>query len=729
MTKQDSFPLLGDDAKSEPRDDSVRFEAAKKKHDDLSAQIRHHDKKYFHDDAPDITDAEYDALRQELLSIEKQFPALVTAESPSQKVGAAPAEGFQKIEHRVPMLSLSNAFSREDVEEFVNRARKFLGLAPDEALAIFAEQKIDGSSCSLRYEGGVLVSAATRGDGQVGEDITRNVMTIADIPKSLPDGAPESIDIRGEIYMPHQAFQALNKAREANGEALFANPRNAAAGSLRQLDPSITAQRKLAFFAYSLGESSERVADSQSALMKRLEEWGFALSHPQGVYETMDDLMGFYDQINAQRADLDYDIDGIVYKVNDFELQKRLGFVSRAPRWATAHKFAAEQAITTLEAIKIQVGRTGALTPVAELTPVTVGGVVVSRATLHNEDEIERKSLHIGDKVFVQRAGDVIPKITCVAQAAPEAKRQAFTMPDQCPICGSAALREEGEAVRRCIGGLFCSAQAEQKLIHFIARDAMNIDGLGKRSVQEFFKEGRLKTPVDIFMLEDREKGSLTPLKTKEGWGAQSVKNLFDSINKARNIPLHRFLFALGIPHVGQATAKRLAAHYKTLDALLDAMKKAHYFSQHQGKVKDLLADADEGALSAFEDLRSIEDIGDIVAVETIRFFNEAHNLEVIDALASEHLTIAPHAEIKTNDASPFAGKTMVFTGTLEQMTRAEAKARAEALGAKISGSVSGKTDFVVVGKDAGSKLKKAQELGVTVLSETEWVAQSAQAS
>lgn len=680
---------------------------ARARHAKLMKDIKAHDKAYFQKDAPEISDAEYDKLRRELEALEAQYPDLITPNSPTQSVGAAPAEGFSKIRHAVPMLSLGNAFSEDDIHDFMARIRRFLNMADDAPLDIFAEQKIDGSSCSLRYENRRLVSAATRGDGQIGEDITANIKTIDNIPQHLPDGAPDIIEIRGEVYMPKSSFLKLNETRRAQGEQVFANPRNAAAGSLRQLDASVTAQRHLAFFAYSCGELSAPIAATQEELVQKLEAYGFATAHPHGMIRNVAEMMNYYSDIETRRPDLEYDIDGIVYKVNDFELQERLGFVSRAPRWAIAHKFPAEKAVTTLQDIKIQVGRTGALTPVAKLDPVTVGGVVVSRATLHNEDEIMRKDVHIGDKVTLERAGDVIPKILGVAEKAKT--RTAYVFPDHCPVCGAIAIREEGEAVRRCTGGLFCEAQAMQRLKHFISRNAMNIDGLGGRTIEQFWEDGLIRSPVDIYTLEQRDKDSLTPIRNKEGWGVQSAQNLFDSINKSRDITFDRFLFALGIRQIGQATAKRLALHYGDIETLEQAMKDA----ARREKM--------EYTPEAYEDLISIEDIGPAVADDLIGFFSEDHNRDIVHELTRKHLSIRPAAAPRTQDHE-FSGKTLVFTGTLEKMGRSEAKAKAESLGAKVSGSVSKKTDFVIVGVDAGSKAKKATELGVPTLTEDEWL-------
>lgn len=664
-------------------------EDAKAKHRKLVADIRRHDTLYHQKDSPEITDAAYDRLRQELEKLEAEHPDLITPDSPTQTVGASVAEGFSKIKHSLPMLSLGNAFEDADVEDFIARVKKFLNI---EEIEIFAEQKIDGSSCSIRYENRHLVSAATRGDGQVGEDITANIRTIKNIPNSLPDDAPDIIEVRGEVYMPTSSFEALNAQREQDGQQLFANPRNAAAGSLRQLDSSVTAHRNLKFFGYALGEISKSVADTQMGIREKLQSWGFDVPDPVAVVGNVQKLLDYYAHIMKIRAELEYDIDGIVYKVNDLALQERLGFVSRAPRWAIAHKFPAEQAITTLKAITIQVGRTGALTPVAELEPITVGGVVVSRATLHNEDEIARKDIRVGDKVRLERAGDVIPKITESIEHAQNSEPYQF--PDHCPICGSEAMREEDEAVRRCQGGLICDAQAVERLKHFVSKAAFDIDGMGDKVIRQFWDEGLIKSPADIFTLAIRDKKSLTPLKNKEGWGALSAQKLFEAIEKKREVPLERFIYALGIRQVGQATAKRLAAHYITLDNLMQPL------------VKD--------------ELIAIEDIGPAVAKDIIAFFEEDHNREVLRGLQAQ-LQIIDYERIQTIE-SIFTGKTIVLTGTLSKMSRAEAKAKLETLGAKVAGSVSAKTDYVIAGEDAGSKLKKAQELNVTVLSEEKFI-------
>jgi DNA ligase (NAD+) len=669
----------------------------------LAGEIAHHDKLYYQKDAPEISDAEYDALVIRNRAIEARFPDLKRPDSPSGRVGAAPATGFAKITHSRPMLSLDNGFSTEDVTDFLGRIRRFLKLGEDSDIEMVAEPKIDGLSAALTYEDGRFVQGATRGDGTVGEDITRNLATIGDLPKHL-HGRHQGklIEVRGEVYMTHADFQRINKTREAEGEPVFANPRNAAAGSVRQLDPAITASRPLRFFAYAEGETSGAIADCRThwALLERLKEWGFTVNPLVRLCEDEKALLAFYERIGERRAQLGYDIDGVVYKVNRRDWQERLGFVGRAPRWALAHKFPAERAETRLKEIRIQVGRTGALTPVAELEPITVGGVVVSRATLHNEDEIERKDIREGDWVIVQRAGDVIPQIVEVVKKRRPRDSKPFKFPHTCPVCGSHAVRELDEAVRRCTGGLICPAQAVERLKHFVSRRAADIEGLGDKHIQAFWDEGWLKTPAHIYRLRDHRDA----LVEREGWGEQSVRKLLDAIEARRKLPLDRFVYALGIRQVGEQTAKLLARHYETFEAWRDAM---------------IAAQKEDSA--AYRDLDDIEGIGPSVANDIVAFFGEPHNREVLRELAREIEIQAYRAPRASH--SPVAGKTVVFTGTLETMGRNEAKAKAESLGAKVSGSVSSKTDYVVVGADAGSKAKKAAELGVKTLSEQEWLA------
>lgn len=681
----------------------LNFEDIRARHRKLSREIRYHDEKYHGEDAPEISDAEYDKLRRELDKLEADYPDLITKESPSQKVGSKAASGFKSVKHAKPMLSLGNAFSPEDVQDFFDRIRKFLNLPLDQNIAMVAEPKIDGLSCSLRYEKGKLVQAATRGDGETGEDITANVMTISDVPKTLSGDAPNILEVRGEIYMRRDEFMRLNQSLAEAGKPVLANPRNGAAGSVRQLNPEITAQRPLRFFGYALGETSEKIADTQDGIRKNLKSYGFAQAEPQALASSPAEILDYYAEIGKLRPDLDYDIDGVVYKVNRLDWQERLGFVSRAPRWAIAHKFPAEQAVTIIRDIRIQVGRTGALTPVADLEPITVGGVVVSRATLHNEDEIERKDIRIGDHVLIQRAGDVIPQVLSVLTEKREKKSRPYHFPDKCPICNSNAVREEGEVVKRCTGGLICPAQAIERLKHFVSRNGFDIEGMGAKIIEEFYDEGMIKTPGDIFRLEEKDKSSLTPLRARAGWGTQSAQNLFAAIEKRRRISLDRFIYALGIPQIGEATARKLAISYGTIEKLTGLMQEA----------------TDENS-EAWHDLTNIEDIGPNVARDIVDFFAESHNREVLEDLISL-LSIEEFIAPETSN-SAVTGKTVVFTGTLVQMTRAEAKARAESLGAKVAGSVSKNTDYVVAGEDAGSKLTKAKDLGIAVLSEQEWL-------
>lgn len=672
---------------------------ARKQHAEISERIRSFNKAYYVNDEPLVSDAEYDALFNRLIELESRYPTL-KKNSPTQDVGAAPAEGFAKVKHARPMLSLGNAFSREDIVDFLARIRRFLNLTAHSPVEVVGEPKIDGLSLSLRYENRKLVTAATRGDGSEGEDVTANVTHIDDIPKTLPDDAPDVVEIRGEVYMARSAFQQLNATQAETGGKTFANPRNAAAGSLRQLDPSISAKRPLRFFAYSFGELSESLAQTQWDFLHKVEGWGFVTNPLTRKLNDADDIMAFYDELGSLRPDLDYDIDGIVYKVNDFELQLRLGFVSRSPRWAIAHKFPAEKARTRLNAIEVQVGRTGALTPVARLEPVTVGGVVVSNATLHNRDEIERLGVRVGDMVVIQRAGDVIPQVVEVILDERPENTVEYQFPDKCPKCGSHAMREEGEAVTRCTGGLICPAQAVERLKHFVSRNAFDIDGLGAKNVEAFFELGWLKSPGDIFRLESDHGDAIRKL---EGWGDKSAAKLFDGINERRTIGLDRFIYALGIRQIGQATATLLARHYGSLAEWRSAMVAAN--------------EADSEAL---RELINIDQIGPGVAKDLIEFMAEDHNREVLDDLQAL-LTITDVEAPQVSD-TPVNGKTVVFTGKLELFSRNEAKVKAESLGAKVAGSVSAKTDYLVAGPGAGSKLKKAEELGVTVLDEQGWL-------
>jgi DNA ligase (NAD+) len=669
---------------------------------DLASEIASHDLAYHQKDAPVISDAGYDELRKRNEAIEALFPALVRSDSPSKKVGAAAASGFSKVTHAQPMLSLGNVFSEDDYSEFIDGVRRFLKeLADDPSipLEMVAEPKIDGLSISLRYEKGVFVQAATRGDGMTGEDVTTNIRTLKDFPETLPGDVPDVLEVRGEVYMSGVDFMALNEAQEREGDKVFANPRNAAAGSLRQLDSSITAKRPLSFFAYALGEVSSPIAETHWGILEKLKNWGFPVNSETRLCPDIESVLSFYDRLNEQRASLGYDIDGIVYKVNRLDYQDRLGFVSRAPRWAIAHKFPAEQATTVINAIDIQVGRTGALTPVARLEPVTVGGVVVSNATLHNEDEIARKDVRINDTVVIQRAGDVIPQVVEVVMEKRPADSEAYSFPIACPECGSHAVREEGEVARRCTGGLVCPAQAVERLKHFVSRNAFDIEGIGGKHVEGFILDGLITTPADIFRLADHQ----DEISKKEGWGGKSIENLIASIEDRRIIAVDRFIYALGIPQVGQATAKLLAKQYGSLGAWREAMRAAKIHGSE-----------------AFGDLTNVDGIGPSVAEDLIAFFDEEHNRDVVADL-EEQLTIEDYIAPDTS-SSLVAGKTVVFTGSLETMSRGEAKAKAENLGAKVAGSVSKKTDYVVIGADAGSKARRAQELGVTCLSEQEWL-------
>jgi DNA ligase (NAD+) len=684
----------------------------------LTTEISHHDDLYYRHDAPEISDAEYDALRRRLDRLEAAHPELRSADSPTKKVGATPVAAFGKIRHDVPMLSLGNAFDDQDVVDFVERVRRFLKLEEDDVLEITSEPKIDGLSISIRYEGGVLVRAATRGDGAEGENVTANIKTVRQIPHSLKGkNIPDVIDIRGEIYLGHKDFEELNAAQAASGDKVFANPRNAAAGSLRQLDASITAKRPLRFFAYAWGAASKLPAETQAGVVAAFKHWGLPVNPLMRVATKAEDLLAFYRDIEGKRATLGYDIDGVVYKVNRLDYQERLGFVSRSPRWAIAHKFAAEQATTVLERIEIQVGRTGALTPVAKLRPVTVGGVVVSNATLHNEDEIARKDIREGDTVVVQRAGDVIPQVVEVALGKRPAHSKPYKFPTVCPICGSHAVRESEDktgkvdVVRRCTGGLICPAQVKERLKHFVSRDAFDIEGLGTEKIELFYDTDRIKSPADIFTFEKRDRNSDEPLIKMPGFKETSVRKLFAAIEARREVPLDRFLFALGIRHIGETTAKDLAKAYGTFDALRAAVDAAIA----GGKDSD-----------AYRDIDNIEGIGETVVDALIDFFGERHNQEQLHALLDE-VTVKPYERLQLK-ASPVTGKTVVFTGTLTKVTRNEAKAQAERLGAKVSGSVSKKTDYVVAGAEAGSKLDNARALGVTVLDEDGWLALVGQA-
>ncbi len=709
--------------------DALTIEDAAAELERLAKEIARNDELYHGEDRPAISDAEYDALKRRNDAIEARFPELIREDSPSRRVGIAPSVTFAPVVHARPMLSLDNTFSQEDVQDFVASVYRFLGRLPDQSIAFTAEPKIDGLSMSIRYENGRMVSAATRGDGTTGENVTANIRTIKEIPQTLPAGAPAVVEVRGEVYMAKSDFLALNKLMEVEGKQTYVNPRNTAAGSLRQLDAKVTASRKLKFFAYAWGEISDMPSDTQFGMVEVFKSWGFPVNPLMKRLNSVADILAHYDEIGLKRPDLDYDIDGVVYKVDSLDLQQRLGFRSRSPRWATAHKFPAEQAFTTVENIDIQVGRTGALTPVARLTPITVGGVVVTNATLHNADYIEGignsgerirdvgHDIRIGDTVIVQRAGDVIPQVLDVVMEKRPTDAARYEFPQKCPVCGSHAVREKNEktgkldSVTRCTGGFICRAQATEHLKHFVSRNAFDIEGLGSKQVDFFFESDdpalQIRTAPDIFTLEKRQAGSLTKLENIEGFGKVSVGKLYAAINERRGIALHRFIYALGIRHVGETTAKLLARSYGTYADFEAAMKAAASLSG-----------------DAWNDLNAIEGIGEIVARAIVEFYKEPRNVEVISRLLAElnDGTPLPAEKVAAAD-SPVAGKTVVFTGSLEKFTRDEAKARAESLGAKVAGSVSKKTDIVVAGPGAGSKLDKARELGVQTMDEDEWLA------
>jgi DNA ligase (NAD+) len=675
----------------------------------LAEQIGHHDRLYYTEAAPEISDADYDALRRRNTAIEARFPELIRADSPSRRIGAAPATGFAKVTHSRPMLSLENAFEEADVREFFAGIRNFFrrtateAMVAEDVIEIMAEPKIDGLSIGLTYRQGRLVQGATRGDGVTGENVTTNLRTLATIPETLADKEwPELIEIRGEVYLERAGFFALNEERAAAGEPVFANPRNAAAGSLRQLDSSITARRPLKFFAYAWGEASASFARTHDEALARFRSWGFTVNPRSRLCRGIDQALAYYSEIAAERAELPYDIDGVVYKVNDLALQERLGMVSRAPRWAVAEKFPAQQAQTVLLDIGIQVGRQGSLTPVAMLEPITVGGVVVQRATLHNEDEIARKDVRIGDTVVVQRAGDVIPQIVSVVLDRRPKDAQPYAFPDHCPICGSLAVREPGQVARRCTGGLICAAQAVERLRHFVSRNCFDIEGLGEKHITAFWQDGLIRQPGDIFRLDPEV------IMKREGWGELSARNLTSAINERRRIAFDRFINALGIPQVGQATARLLARHYRSLAN----------WRHEMGAAQDPESEALAG-------LVEIGGIGESMAADIIGFFAEPHNRAVLDDLAGE-VTVLDYEGPARRTTSPLAGKTIVFTGSLESMSRSEAKARAEALGANVTSSVSAKTDYVVAGADPGSKATKAAALGVKLLDEADWLALAA---
>ncbi len=674
----------------------------------LAELLSNADEAYYANNRPLMSDAEYDALFRRNALIERQFPKLKREDSPSTRVGVAPSTKFEKLPHAKAMLSLENAFAETDIEEFVARIRRFLKLEDKDALAFAAEPKIDGLSLSLRYEDGILKTGATRGDGAVGENVTANVLTVLDIPRVIMN-APAILEVRGEIYMSHADFAHLNHSLEEAGDECFANPRNAAAGSLRQIDSAVTGSRPLRFFAYAWGEVSSPLAATQMNSVEKLKSMGFKINALMRQCEDVESMIAYFREIDGLRASLGYDIDGVVYKVDRLDYQERLGVVSRAPRWAIAHKFAAEKATTTIEAIDIQVGRTGALTPVARLAPVTVGGVVVSNATLHNQDEIERKDIRVGDTVIVQRAGDVIPQIVEVILEKRPKDAMSYRFPDACPACGSHAVREEGEVVRRCAGGLVCPAQAVERLRHFVSRSALDIEGLGEKQIEAFFEDGLIAEPADIFTLQRRQRAHEIDLYTykekKDGsktpTNLKSVEKLFEAINLRRNPVLERFINALGIRHIGESNARLFAIHYGTFSAFKDAA----------------IAAADEEG-PAYADMLSIDGVGPLVARGVIEFFKEPLNRDAIDRLL---MWVNPREMQFAAKSSPIAGKVVVFTGTLETMTRDEAKAQALGLGARVSSAVSAKTDYLVAGPGAGSKLKSAESLGVRVLTEEEW--------
>ncbi len=658
---------------------------------------------YYQNDAPYMSDAEYDALKQRNIELEAQFPQLIRPDSPSKRIGAPLQSGFGKVAHRFPMLSLGDVFSIEEVENFIEGVKRFLH--SDSDISFMCEPKIDGLSFTARYEHGIFVQGATRGDGTTGEDITANLRTISQLPQKISGNVPEILEIRGEVYMAKKDFFALNQKNEDEGKKLFANPRNAAAGSLRQLDPKVTKERNLSIFAYTWGEVSNRVWSSQEDFFNHLQNWGFPTNPNNQLCHSVKEIESFFENLMQIRAGLAYDIDGVVYKVNDIALQERLGFLTRTPRWAIAHKFPAEQAITVINNIRIQVGRTGALTPVADLEPINVGGVIVSHATLHNEDEIKRKDIRIGDSVIIQRAGDVIPQIVAVIKEKRPLDSQEFLFPHFCPQCGAHAIREEDEAVRRCTGGLTCPAQAIERLKHFVSRDAMDIDGLGAKIIEEFYHEGIIKNPVDIFTLEQRNQGEEDlfnhnlglKIEQREGWGKKSVENLFNAINKRKKISLARFIYALGIRQVGIATARLIAQNFTSWKNFAEDMQNRNT-----------------------EKLLAIDGIGEAMAKDMVEFFQEEHNLNTISSLLS-YINIEDFTDT-ANHSTALSGKTVVFTGTLEHLTRAEAKAKALSAGAKVSGSVSKNTDFVILGTDAGNKAAKATELGISILSEKDFI-------
>jgi DNA ligase (NAD+) len=701
--------------------DEMTERQARAEHKRLGEEIKHHDKLYHEQDSPEISDADYDKLRQRLKAIEVRFPQLVDMFSPTQQVAPTPTTAFAKVRHGRPMLSLDNAFTDEELQGFLDRLRRALeretDLKPDDEIALACEPKIDGLSISLRYEDGVFTVGATRGDGTTGEDVTPNLKTVKDIPHKLKGKFPKAIDVRGEVYMERHAFQEMNKRQEAEGEKTFANPRNAAAGSLRQLDSSITAKRPLRFFAYAWGEAEPRSWKTHSEYLKLLKEWGFKVNPLSKLCKTPEEVRAFYKKMGVERPSLPYDIDGVVYKIDRIDWQERLGFVSRAPRWAIAHKFPAEQARTRLNGILIQVGRTGALTPVADLEPVNVGGVMVARASLHNADEIERLDVRKGDMVVVQRAGDVIPQILGFVPEERPKKTEKFHFPTHCPCpLKTKVASEEGGVVRRCSGGLECPFQQVERLRYFVSRNCFDIEGLGGTHIENFHRDGLLNTPADIFRLPKR----IDEIKKREGWGDLSVRNLMAAIEARRTISLDRFINAIGIPLIGEATAKILAQEYGDVDQWLEEMlKAAKERKKHPDDVKKEKAAAEVG--ESYGRLCNVEQIGVTTADAMCTFFGEGHNVEIIRDLRKQLTVEAVTRRVIAADAK-LKDKVVVFTGELTSMTRDAAKARAEELGAKVTDSVSKKTSIVVVGENAGSKARKAAELGIQILSEEEWL-------
>lgn len=672
----------------------------------LRKELAYHNHQYYILDAPVISDAEYDRLMKELQDLEKKYPEFLSPDSPTRKVGAKPSREFKEIYHAVPMLSLDLANTREELVNFITGIRRFfIELSSDPSLPIetVAEPKIDGLSLSIRYQDHKLVQAVTRGDGQKGEDVTANVMTIQDVPKDLPRGAPTVFEARGEVFMENDDFLRLNERQEQSREKLFANPRNAAAGSLRQLDARITASRPLHFFCYAWGEMSESIAKTQWQARERLREWNFRLNEPARLAKGLSEMIAYYEEINSMRSRLVFSIDGVVYKLNNLDWQRRFGSDARAPRWAIAYKFPPEQGQTRLKNITVQVGRKGILTPVAELEPISVGGVLISRCTLHNQDEIERKDFRVGDQIVIQRAGDVIPQASSVVLSKRPSDSVKYIFPDHCPICGSHATRKNNEAAWICSGGLSCPAQLVERLKHFVSRDAFDIEGLGEKNIEAFYRDGLINSPMDIFTLEGRDKDSETPLRNREGFGELSVRNLFEAIRNRRTISLDRFIYSLGIDQVGQTTARLLAKHFRSLDRWRQTMEMAQARSS-----------------PAYNDLVNIDGIGESMADAILEFFSEPHNLRILDDLC----LVVEVVDYSTpeNDSSPLTGKLIVFTGTLTKMSRSEAKVRAEALGANVASSVSKKTDYLVMGDNPGSKAKQAHDFGVKILTEEQWL-------